>query len=67
MEQQAVMDQTVAERAARNAELLREGYAAFGRGDLAAVQEIFDPEVVWHAYNLGQLGDDLHCISGAEP
>lgn len=52
-EQTAVM-----ERAARNAELLREGYAAFGRGDLPAVQEIFDPNLVWHAYRLGQLGGD---------
>jgi ketosteroid isomerase-like protein len=58
MEGQAIMDQTAAERAASNAELLREGYAAFGRGDLAAVQAVFDPDVVWHAYNLGQLGGD---------
>jgi ketosteroid isomerase-like protein len=60
MEGQAVKDQTATEQAARNAELLREGYAAFGRGDLASVQEVFDPNVVWHAYNLGQLGGDHH-------
>jgi uncharacterized protein len=48
----------VMERAARNEELVREGYAAFTRGDLAAVQELFDANLVWHAYRLGQLGGD---------
>jgi ketosteroid isomerase-like protein len=49
---------TVIGRAARNAELLAAGYAAFGRGDLGEVQALFHPNLVWHAYRLGQLGGD---------
>jgi ketosteroid isomerase-like protein len=52
-EQTAVMG-----RAARNADLVAAGYAAFARGDLAAVHELFDASLVWHAYRLGQLGGD---------
>jgi ketosteroid isomerase-like protein len=36
------------ERAERNARIVREGYEAFGSGDLAKVQEMFSPDVVWH-------------------
>lgn len=50
--------QTGAERAARNLELVRAGYDDFGRGDLAAVEELFDPEVIWHAQRLGALSGD---------
>jgi ketosteroid isomerase-like protein len=50
--------QTGAEQAARNLELVRAGYDDFGRGDLAAVEELFDPEVVWHAQRLGALSGD---------
>jgi len=46
------------DRAARNAELLRAGYAAFARGDLMAVQELFGPDATWHVQRLGQLGGD---------
>jgi uncharacterized protein len=49
--------QTV-ERAAENAARVEAGYAAFARGDLAAVEQTFDPEVVWHAQRLGVLGGD---------
>lgn len=42
----------------RNAELLRSGYAAFARGDMAAVQRTWHPDVVWHAQRLGQLSGD---------
>lgn len=52
------MAQQTIDRAARNAELLRAGYAAFGRGDLMAVQELFAPDAIWHAKRLGQLGGD---------
>jgi hypothetical protein len=50
--------QSGAERAARNVELVRAGYDAFTRGDLAAVEELFHPEVVWHAKRLGALSGD---------
>jgi ketosteroid isomerase-like protein len=47
------------ERAERNAALLREGYAAFGSGDLATVQAMFSPDAVWHTpENHGQLSGD---------
>lgn len=46
------------ERAAENAALVEAGYAAFARGDLAAVEQTFDPEVIWHAQRLGVLGGD---------
>ena len=41
-----------------NERLLRQGYAAFATGDLAKVQEIFHPGLIWHAQRLGQLGGD---------
>jgi len=44
--------------AASNEQLLRDGYAAFGRGDLATVERMFHPGVIWHAQRLGQLGGD---------
>lgn len=50
--------QTGAERGARNIQLVRAGYDAFTRGDLAAVAELFHPEVVWHAQRLGALSGD---------
>jgi ketosteroid isomerase-like protein len=52
------MTQQTMDRTIRNADLVRQGYAAFGRGDLAAVQELFDPGIVWHAQRLGRLGGD---------
>jgi ketosteroid isomerase-like protein len=42
----------------QNAELLRAGYAAFARGDLAAMGEIFSPDAVWHVQRLGILSGD---------
>jgi len=32
-----------------NAALVRRGFAAFRQGDLATLQELFAPEVVWHS------------------
>lgn len=52
------MAQHTIDRAARNADLLRAGYAAFAKGDLMAVQELFTPDAVWHVQRLGQLGGD---------
>jgi len=46
------------ERAERNGVLLRQGYEAFARGDLAAVEAMFSPDAVWHAQRLGLLGGD---------
>src|SRR5712691_9838523 len=44
--------------ATENERLLRQGYAAFATGDLAKVQEIFHPGLIWHAQRLGQLSGD---------
>ena len=52
--------QTDADRAARNVQLVQAGYDAFARGDLAAVEQLFHPEVVWHAQRLGALSGDHH-------
>jgi ketosteroid isomerase-like protein len=51
-------EQTDAERAARNVELVQAGYDAFTRGDLSAVETLFHSEVVWHAQRLGALSGD---------
>lgn len=32
-----------------NAELLRKGYEAFDKGDMAVLTELFAENVVWHA------------------
>jgi ketosteroid isomerase-like protein len=53
-------EQTVIDRRAQNEALLRDGYAAFAKGDLAKVAEAFHPEADWHAQRLGQLGGDHH-------
>ena len=52
------MSAQMMERAADNAARVEAGYAAFARGDLAAVEQTFNPEVVWHAQRLGVLGGD---------
>ena len=47
------------DRAERNERIVREGYEAFGSGDLAKVQEMFAPDVVWHTpENHGVLSGD---------
>jgi ketosteroid isomerase-like protein len=43
---------------ARNAALLAEGYAAFGRGDTDALAQLFSPTATWHVQRLGQLSGD---------
>ena len=50
--------QVSTDRAARNAELLRSGYTAFATGDMVALNNLFDPNIVWHAQRLGMLGGD---------
>jgi ketosteroid isomerase-like protein len=41
-----------------NDRLIRSGYEAFGRGDLAAVEAVFRPDATWHAQALGVLSGD---------
>ena len=49
----------MSERTDRNARLMREGYEAFGSGDLAKLAGMFSPEVVWHTpEHHGQLSGD---------
>jgi len=52
------MTQQTTDRAAHNVALMEAGYAAFARGDLMAVEALFDPGIVWHAQRLGRLGGD---------
>ena len=46
------------DQAVDNERQLRAGYGAFASGDLATVQQMFHPGVIWHAQRLGQLGGD---------
>ncbi len=38
-----------------NAELLRKGYEAFDKGDMATITELFSEDVVWHLPGNNQL------------
>ena len=38
-----------------NIEIVRSGYAAFGRGDMAGVAELFAPDAVWTHRNGGRF------------
>ncbi len=38
-----------------NATLLRNGYEAFGKGDMATITELFSEDVVWHAPGDNQI------------
>ena len=38
-----------------NAQLVRDGYAAFGRGDLEFIRGIFAPDIVWHVGGRSRL------------
>jgi uncharacterized protein len=47
-----------------NVGIVREGYAAFGRGHLDVLQkELFAPDIVWHYAGHSQIGGHFH---GAE-
>jgi ketosteroid isomerase-like protein len=50
--------QTNTDRTTRNIQLVQAGYDAFAKGDLAAVERLFHPEVIWHAQRLGALSGD---------
>ena len=41
-----------------NVARIREGYEAFGAGDLEKVREFFDPNVVWHVGGRSPLAGD---------
>lgn len=43
---------------AANSKLLADGYAAFARGDLEALNTLFRPDMVWRAQRLGTLSGD---------
>ncbi|MDP9340877.1 MAG: nuclear transport factor 2 family protein [Actinomycetota bacterium] len=43
-----------------NEELVRKGYAAFLGGDLAALNDLFADDIVWHAPGNNQLSGDFH-------
>ncbi len=38
-----------------NAALLRKGYEAFGKGDMATITDLFSEDVVWHLAGNNQL------------
>lgn len=41
-----------------NAELFKRGYAAFQRGDLDTVRELFDSNIVWHLQGHNHFSGD---------
>ena len=41
-----------------NIERLRTGYAAFSKGDFAALDALFDENIVWHVGGRGQLAGE---------
>jgi uncharacterized protein len=43
-----------------NEGLLRRGYEAFNKGDLATVMSIFDEDIVWHSPGRSELAGDFH-------
>jgi uncharacterized protein len=46
-----------------NVEIVREGYAAFSRGDLEALRkEFLAPDVIWHYAGKSQLSGHYHGI-----
>jgi uncharacterized protein len=42
-----------------NEDLVRRGYAAFGAGDMAALDDLFADEVIWHVGGRGPLSGDF--------
>lgn len=54
--------QVVFERAAAHAAIVREGYEAFARGDLAAASSSFDPAITWRFYGTGRIAGEYKGI-----
>ena len=49
-------EETMAEHP--NVTLIRDGYAAFAKGDLAALSDLFAEDLVWHVPGQSQLAGD---------
>ncbi len=47
-----------------NAELVRSGYEAFGRGDIPAVLALFVDDIVWHVGGRNLVSGDYHGHDG---
>ncbi len=43
-----------------NEDLLRDGYAAFGKGDVAGVLAIFADDIAWHAGGSSRISGEYH-------
>ena len=43
-------------------QLVRDGYAAFARGDLDAIRAMFDPEIVWHIGGRSPVAGDYNGV-----
>ena len=43
-----------------NVARIRDGYAAFAKGDFAALNELFADDIVWHVGGRNQLARDYH-------
>jgi uncharacterized protein len=43
-------------------EVVRRGYGAFSRGDMQALRELFDPDIVWHTPGRSQLAGDYRGV-----
>ena len=56
MAEQAQSEQAPSEHP--NARLVRDGYDAFARGDMAAIDKMFDDEIVWHAEGRNPMARD---------
>jgi ketosteroid isomerase-like protein len=41
-----------------NEDLVRRGYDAFSSGDVQTLRELWDPDIVWHAFGRSQLSGD---------
>jgi uncharacterized protein len=48
----------------QNAQLIRNGYAAFAQGDIATVLELFDEDIDWHVPGRSPLSGDYHGHEG---
>ena len=48
-----------------NEDLVRRGYDAFSSGDVETLRELWDPDIVWHAF--GRPDRRPHPLHGLEP
>ncbi len=47
-----------------NADVIRSGYEAFGRGDIPAVLAVFNDDIVWHVGGRNLVSGDYHGHDG---